>query len=58
MAVITICSDFGAPQNKVSHCPDFGCGVAPLSRSCIVHVLLHMTAAMKLKDTYSLEEKL
>ena len=45
----------------VSCCPNFGCGVAPLSRSCIVSAtaLLHMvTAAMKLKDTYSLEGKL
>ena len=51
----------GHGVTPVSRCPNFGCGVAPLGRSCIVTAtaLLHMViAAMKLKDTYSLEGKL
>ena len=68
MAAVTICSDFGAPKNKVWHCfhcfpitsweidgetvetvSDFIFG-APKSQQMV-------TAGMKLKDAYSLEEK-
>ena len=56
-AAITICSDFGAPEIKSDtvstvspQCQTFF-GGAPKS-------LQMVTAAMKLKDAYSLEEKL
>ena len=62
MAAVTICSDFGAPKNKVWHTSweidgetvetvsDFF-GGAPKSLQMVI-------AAMKLEDAYSLEEKL
>ena len=71
MAAITICSDFGTQKNKVSHfftvsspitsweidgeivetVSDFIFWGAPKSLQMVI-------AAMKSKDTYSLEEKL
>ena len=53
MAVVTICSDPGARKNKVCHC--FHC-FPPICHE--VMGLQMVTTAMKLKDTYSLEEKL
>ena len=67
LAAVTICSDFGAPQNKVhgirSH-PFMANRWGNDGNSEIFYFLglqksLHiMTAAKKLKDTCSLEEKL
>ena len=69
MAAVTICSDFGAQENKVFHC--FHC--FPISSWQIdgetmeavkdfalgaLKLLQMVTAAMKLKDTFSLREML
>ena len=51
MAVVTLCSDFGAQKNKVWHCFYFPPIYLPWSLQMVI-------AAMKLKDAYSLEEKL
>ena len=48
MAVVTICSDFGAQKDNNKMCHSL-----KLAKS-----LQMVTAAMKLKDTYSLEGKL
>ena len=56
MAAVTICSDFGAPKIKSATVstvsPSICHEVMGLAKS-----LQMVTAAMKLKDAYSLEEK-
>ena len=72
MAAVTICSDFGAQENKVSHyflCPNHGIwshhfmanrwgNSDRLYFGGLQKALQMVTAAMELKDVCSLEEKL
>ena len=54
MVAVTIHSDFGAQENSLSLFPFF----CPLYAMKALKSLQMMTTAMKLKDVYSLEEKL
>ena len=65
MVAVTICSDFGAQQNKICH--GFHCFPTYLQEVMRLDAILFfwapkslqmVTAAMKLKDAYSLEGKL
>ena len=58
MAAVTIGSDFGAQKNKVANRWGNNGNSERLYFLGLQKKLQMVTAAMKLKDTYSLEEKL
>ena len=58
MAAVTICSDFGAPQNILPLCPQFIVIHTVKGFSIVNKADIDIFMELKLKDAFSLEEKL